>query len=63
VSLASTEELGPCPQCREPEGEIVELGSGKFRFYGNCRACPFMTSFARTRGVAAKLWNDAKTPT
>jgi hypothetical protein len=53
-------ELGPCRSCSKNAGEVIELKTGRFRFYVSCKACPFMTEPARTPGIAAKLWNDAK---
>jgi hypothetical protein len=53
-------EPGPCPRCRKNAGEVIELKTGKFRFYVSCKACPFMTPFVKLRGVAVKLWNDSK---
>ena len=45
----------------EAEAEKGErCGRGRFRFYVDCGACIFMTEPARTEGIAAKLWNDAK---
>jgi hypothetical protein len=37
-----------------------DVGRGRFRFYVLCEACAFMTEPARTLGIAAKLWNEAK---
>jgi hypothetical protein len=55
-------ELGPCPSCGKKAGEVIELKTGRFRFYVSCKACPFMTAFVKIRGVAVKLWNEAKKP-
>jgi hypothetical protein len=47
---------------RKKAGEMVALSSGRFRFYVNSKACPFMTEPARTAGIAAARWNKAKKP-
>ena len=52
--------LGPCPRCGKREAKARDVERGKFRFYVVCNACSFMTAVARTPGIAAKLWNDAK---
>ena len=53
-------ELGPCPRCGKPKGELVDSGRGRFRYYVTCKACVFMTEVARTAGIAVKLWNEPK---
>jgi hypothetical protein len=53
-------DLGPCPVCGKREGKLRDVGRGRFRFYVDCGACVFMTEAARTEGIAAKLWNEAK---
>jgi ssDNA-binding Zn-finger/Zn-ribbon topoisomerase 1 len=58
--MSEDTELGPCPKCGKREGKMLDIGRGKFRFYVICGACSFMTPVARTEGIAAKLWNEAK---
>jgi hypothetical protein len=40
--------------------KMRDVGRGRFRFYVFCGACTFITEPARTQGIAAKLWNEAK---
>jgi len=58
--MSQDTDLGPCPRCGKRAGELVSRGAGRFPFYVNCKACIFMTDHARTAGIAAKLWNEAK---
>jgi hypothetical protein len=58
----STPELGPRPRCGKRKGAISDAGSGRFRFLAYCSACGFTTESVRVRGVAVKLWNEAKQP-
>ena len=60
LETASHSELRPCPNCGKRQGELVDTGAGRFRYYVTCRSCVFMTDRARTVGVALKLWNEAK---
>ena len=60
MSESRTEQLGPCPKCGKREGEFIDSGRTRFRYYVACKACPFMTDLARTPAVAVKLWNEAK---
>jgi hypothetical protein len=53
-------ELGPCPRCGKCKGEISDAGSGRFRYLAYCPGCGFTTESVRVRGVAVKLWNEAK---
>ena len=55
-------ELGPCAQCGKREGRLKGAGRSPFRsrFYVICLGCGFMTPVARTEGIAAKMWNEAK---
>jgi hypothetical protein len=55
-----SEALAPCPRCGRPDAKMRDVGRGRFRFYVLCEACTFMTEPARTQGIAAKLWNEAK---
>lgn len=60
TSADSASTLAPCPRCGKREGKSRDVERGKFRFYVICGACSFMTAVARTQGIAAKLWNEAK---
>lgn len=53
-------DLKPCPKCRKKAGKPVELTAGRFRHAVACEACGWSTEYARTTGVAEKLWNEAK---
>ena len=53
-------DLDPCPKCGKREGELIDSGRTRFRYYVTCKACPFMTHLAKTSAVAVKLWNEAK---
>lgn len=55
-----THELGPCPKCGKAEGEVKESKPSRFPFAVYCRACGWWTEHVRLRGVAVKLWNEAK---
>ncbi len=54
--------LKPCPQCLKKAGKHVEIIVGRFRRAIVCEACGWSTPYARTRGVAEKLWDEAKKP-
>ena len=58
--MSQSTELGPCPRCGKREGEFIDSGRTRFRYYVTCKACPFMTHLAKTSAVAVKLWNEAK---
>jgi hypothetical protein len=53
-------DLNSCPRCGKPEGELVDAGARRFPCFVICNACQFTTTHARTLGIAAKLWNEAK---
>ena len=59
-TMSQSTELEPCPRCGKPEGEFIDSGRTRFRYYVTCKACPFMTDLARTSAIAVKLWNEAK---
>ena len=59
--VSGAEELGPCPQCGKAEGEFKDGGSGRFRYLVMCGACAWSAGPARTKDVAVKLWNEART--
>jgi uncharacterized Zn finger protein len=60
-SPARTAEINPCPRCGKDKGEVKERRPAKFPFYVICHACGFVTSSTKIRGVAVKLWNEART--
>lgn len=39
---------------------LVDVGSGRFRYFASCSACGFSTEPSRVKGVTLKLWNEAK---
>jgi hypothetical protein len=41
-------------------GEVLEDGTSRFRHRVKCSACGWFTEFVSLRGVAVKLWNEAK---
>ena len=57
---AAGAELAPCPRCGMNGGEVVEDGTSRFRYRVKCSACGWYTEFVSLRGVAVKLWNEAK---
>ncbi len=52
----STEHLGPCPKCGKNEGELVDAGASRFRFFVTCKACGYTTATMRSPGMAERLW-------
>lgn len=60
LGSAAESELGPCPKCGKPEGKVHESSVGKFRHFVMCGNCTWAPPSARTRGIAVKLWNEAK---
>jgi hypothetical protein len=53
------EQLGPCPRCGKLEG-LLSVSGARFSFMVYCQACGFTTEPAKIKGVALKLWNEAK---
>ena len=41
-------------------GEVLEDGTSRFRYRVKCKACGWYTEFVSLRGVAVKLWNEAR---
>lgn len=54
--------LKACPACGKKKGELVERKGSRFPFYACCRACGWITESVKLKGVAEKLWNEAKKP-
>jgi uncharacterized Zn finger protein len=52
--------LKACPNCGKKEGKLVERRGARFPFYVHCGACGWATESVKIRGVAEKLWNEAK---
>ncbi len=54
-------DLKPCLRCGEKDGELKrsELPS-RFPWNVVCKACGFTTESVKLRGIAVKLWNEAK---
>jgi transcription elongation factor Elf1 len=55
-----SEDLGPCPKCGKRQGVIHESSAGRFRYFVLCGNCAWGPPSARTRGIAVKMWNEAK---
>jgi hypothetical protein len=55
-------DLKACPACGKKQGEVAENLGARFPFAVQCRACGWSTEYVKLRGVAEKLWNDAKKP-
>ena len=54
--------LKACPACGKKQGKVVERRGARFPFYVHCGACGWITESVKLRGVAEKLWNEAKKP-
>jgi hypothetical protein len=59
-SMASNEDLKPCPACGKQAGELIENKAARFAFRVQCRACGWTTDQVKIEPVAVKLWNEAK---
>jgi hypothetical protein len=52
--------LKACPACGKKEGKLVDRRPARFPFAVQCGACGWTTESVKIRGVAEKLWNEAK---
>jgi hypothetical protein len=54
--------LKACPACGKKEGKLIDRRPARFPFAVHCGACGWSTDYVKLRGVAEKLWNEAKRP-
>jgi uncharacterized Zn finger protein len=54
--------LKGCPACGKKQGILAERKGSRSPFYVRCRACGWITESVKLKGVAEKLWNEAKKP-